>query len=133
MEHSGLDTALIETAKAYRARAYAPYSHFPVGAAVRTKSGRIYGGCNVENASYPLTNCAERIAVCKAISEGDRDLDAIAVVADTATPCAPCGACRQIISEFRIPRIIMANMKGDVRIVTLTELLPFGFSDEDLR
>lgn len=121
------DKALIACAKSYRDRAYAPYSRFPVGAAVRTKSGAIYGGCNVENASYPLTNCAERIAVCKAVSEGERDLEAIAVVADTPAPCAPCGACRQIISEFRIDRIIMANCKGATRIVTLDELLPFAF------
>ena len=126
------DRALIECAKTYRNRAYAPYSHFSVGAAVRSKSGTIYGGCNVENASYPLTSCAERVAICKAVSEGIRDFETIAIVADTPGPCAPCGACRQIISEFRIPRILMANVNGDTHIVTLDALLPFAFSDGDM-
>ena len=126
------DEQLIEVAKEYREKAYVPYSKFKVGAAVRTKGGKIYGGCNVENASYPVGCCAERTAICKAVSEGAREFEAIAVVADTERPCAPCGMCRQFIAEFRIPRILMTNLKGDRKIVTLEELLPFSFSDEDL-
>src|ERR1700690_2102753 len=102
--------ALIEAAKQARQNAHAPFSHFRVGAALRTKSGRIYGGCNVENASYGLTCCAERVAIFKAISEGEHGFDAIAVVADTDTLTPPCGACRQIIWEFcgDVP-VILAN------------------------
>jgi len=126
------DASLIEAAKKYRESAYAPYSNFKVGAAVQTKSGKVFGGCNVENASYPVGCCAERTAICKAVSEGERDLEAIAIVADTEDPCAPCGMCRQFIAEFGIPRIFMANMKGAVKVVTLDELLPFSFSGKDL-
>ena len=126
------DASLIEAAKKYRESAYAPYSNFKVGAAVQTKSGKVFGGCNVENASYPVGCCAERTAICKAVSEGERDLEAIAIVADTEDPCAPCGMCRQFIAEFGIPRIFMANMKGAVKVVTPEELLPFSFSGEDL-
>ncbi len=123
---------LIEKAKEYRERAYVPYSKFKVGAAVLTRQGKVYGGCNIENASYPVTNCAERTAIFKAVSEGELELEAIAVVADTDGPCAPCGACRQVMAEFRIPRIIMANLKGSVKEVSLEELLPFAFTEEDL-
>ena len=126
------DALLIEAAKKYRESAYAPYSNFKVGAAVLTRSGKVFGGCNVENASYPVGCCAERTAICKAVSEGERDLEAIAIVADTEGPCAPCGMCRQFIAEFGIPRILMANMKGAVKVVTPEELLPFSFSGEDL-
>lgn len=124
------DEKLIEIAKAYRERSYSPYSKFKVGAAVLGGSGRVYGGCNIENSSYPVTNCAERTAIFKAISEGEQELKAIAVVADTDGPCAPCGACRQVMAEFKIKKIIMANLKGDQKVVTLSELLPFAFSDE---
>ena len=123
---------LIHKAIAAREFAYAPYSNFCVGAALLTKSGKIYTGCNVENAGYSATNCAERTAFFKAVSEGERDIEALAVVADTDGPCAPCGMCRQAISEFRIPRILMGNLRGDVREVTLAELLPFAFSEQDL-
>ena len=126
------DASLIEAAKKYRESAYVPYSNFKVGAAVLTKSGKVFGGCNVENASYPVGCCAERTAICKAVSEGERDLEAIAIVADTEGPCAPCGMCRQFIAEFGIPRILMANMKGVVKVVTPDELLPFSFSGKDL-
>ena len=125
------DEELIATAKEYRERAYVPYSNFKVGAAVLAKSGKIYGGCNIENASYPVTNCAERTAIFKAVSEGERELEAIAVIADTEGPCSPCGACRQVMAEFCIPRIIMANLKGDTKAVSLEELLPYAFSDRD--
>lgn len=107
------DEELIEKAKAYRAHSYSPYSHFPVGAAVLAASGKVYGGCNIENSSYPLGNCAERTAIFKAVSEGERDFTAIAIVADTPGPCSPCGACRQVMAEFHIPKVIMANLKGD--------------------
>ena len=126
------DEALIEIAKQYRTHSYSPYSHFPVGAAVLTAAGKVYGGCNIENSSYPLGNCAERTAIFKAVSEGERDLAAIAIVADTPGPCSPCGACRQVMAEFRIPRIIMANFKGEWCVVTLDQLLPYAFSDTDL-
>ncbi len=126
------DEELIETAREYRNRAYCPYSGFQVGAAVLTKKGNVYGGCNIENASYPLTNCAERTAIFKAVSEGEHDFEAIAVIGDTEEPCSPCGACRQVMAEFRIPRIIMANLSGDVKIVSLQEILPFAFTEKEL-
>lgn len=126
------DAELIEVAKKYRERAYAPYSKFQVGAAVLTKRGHVYGGCNIENASYPVTNCAERTAIFKAVSEGEREFEAIAIVADTPGPCAPCGMCRQAICEFRIGRVIMANLKGDSKAVSLEEILPFAFTENDL-
>lgn len=126
------DNELIEIARQYRENAYTPYSHFKVGAAVLTASGKVYGGCNIENSSYGLTNCAERTAIFKAVSEGEREFAALAVIADTDGPCSPCGACRQVIADFRIPRIIMANLKGDMKTMTLGELLPFAFSDSDM-
>lgn len=126
------DNELIEIARQYRENAYTPYSHFKVGAAVLAASGKVYGGCNIENSSYGLTNCAERTAIFKAVSEGEREFAALAVIADTDGPCSPCGACRQVIADFRIPRIIMANLKGDVKTTTLGELLPFAFSDSDM-
>lgn len=126
------DKELIEVAKKYRESAYTPYSKFKVGAAVLTKKGNVYGGCNIENSSYPVTNCAERTAIFKAVSEGEREIEALAVIADTDGPCSPCGACRQVMAEFHINRIIMANLKGDVKTVTLEEILPFAFSDKDL-
>lgn len=126
------DKELIETARKYREFAYTPYSKFKVGAAVLTKKGNVYGGCNIENSSYPITNCAERTAIFKAVSEGEREIEALAVIADTDGPCSPCGACRQAMAEFRINKIIMANLKGDVKTVTLEEILPFAFSDKDL-
>ena len=126
------DQELIAVAEKYREHAYAPYSKFKVGAAVLTASGHVYGGCNIENASYPVTNCAERTAIFKAVSEGERQLEAIAIVADTPGPCAPCGMCRQAICEFHIGKIIMANLNGDVKVVSLAEILPFAFTDNDL-
>ena len=123
---------LIKAAKEAREFSYSPYSKFKVGAAVLTKTGKIYSGCNIENASYGITNCAERTAIFKAVSEGERELEVLAVIADTDGPAAPCGACRQVIAEFKINKIIMTNLKGDTKIVTLQELLPYSFSDEDL-
>ena len=127
-----VDKKLIAEAKRVREFAYCPYSHFAVGAAVLGASGEIYGGCNVENASFSVTNCAERTAIFKAISAGEEDVLAIAVVVESATPVTPCGACRQVIAEFKIPHILMANLEGDVREMTLDMLLPGAFSAEDL-
>lgn len=121
------DEELIETARQYREHSYSPYSRFKVGAAVLTAGGKVYGGCNIENSSYGLTICAERTAVFKAVSEGERELAALAVIADTEGPCSPCGACRQVMADFKIPRIIMANLRGEVKTTSLAELLPFAF------
>ena len=123
---------LIQAAIEMRKQSYSPYSNFAVGAAVLSNDGYIHGGCNIENASYGLTNCAERTAIFNAVSNGKRNISAIAVVADTDRPCSPCGACRQVIGEFKIPCIIMANLKGEYKTVTLEELLPFSFSNTDL-
>lgn len=124
---------LIERAKEARERAYVPYSNFKVGAAVLTESGEIYTGCNVENSSYGLSNCAERTAIFKAVSEGHKDFKAIAIVADTERACPPCGACRQVILEFgKDIEVIMANLNGDIIVKTSGQLLWGGFSKEDL-
>jgi cytidine deaminase len=128
------DSELVAQARLARERAYAPYSNFPVGAALLGCSGRVYTGCNVENAAYPLTTCAERTAVTKAISEGEREFQAIAVV--TATGGTPCGACRQILREFGGPdgdlRVIVADIAGHIRTFTIAELLPEGFTPDQL-
>ena len=105
--------SLIAAARTARENAHAPYSNFRVGAAVRAKSGRVFSGCNVENATYGLTLCAERVAIFKAISEGERGFDAVAVVTDTDTLTPPCGACRQIIWEFcGDAEVVLANLNG---------------------
>ena len=126
------DEELVQKAIEYREHSYSPYSHFAVGAAVLTKSGKVFGGCNIENASYPVGICAERTAIVKAVSEGERDIVALAVVGDAPGPCSPCGMCRQFIAEFKIPKIIMANLKDARKTVTLAELLPYAFTDEDM-
>src|ERR1700732_146000 len=109
--------ALIAAARSAREHAHAPFSNFRVGAAVRANSGRIFSGCNVENSTYGLTLCAERVAICKAISEGERGFDAIAVVADTDSLTPPCGACRQIIWEFcGDANVVLANLKGKLEM-----------------
>ncbi len=125
---------LMELAKEGREKAYVPYSKFKVGAALLTADGKVYKGCNIENSGYSMTNCAERTAMFKAVSEGEREFAAIAIVADTDGPCAPCGACRQVISEFCAPNmpVYLTNMKGDVQETTVAELLPGAFSPEDL-
>jgi len=125
---------LIEAAREVRTRAYAPYSNFKVGAALRTKNGKIYTGCNVESASYGLTVCAERVAIWKAVSEGEKEFTEIAVVADTQELTPPCGVCRQIIWEFcgDVP-VIFANLKGDSEVVTMKELLPRAFDTKFLK
>jgi cytidine deaminase len=124
---------LIEAAKQARENAHAPYSNFRVGAALRSASGRIFGGCNVENATYGLTMCAERVAIFKAVSEGERGFSAIAVVTDTEVLTPPCGACRQLIWEFcgDIP-VSMANLKGKIEVMQMRELFPRPFDDSNL-
>ena len=123
---------LMDCAIKARENAYSPYSHFAVGAALLCEDGTLYEGCNIENASYGLTNCAERTAIFKAVSEGHVTFKALAVVADTEGPCAPCGACRQVMAEFKIPLLIMGNLMGNIKIVTIEELLPFSFSECDV-
>jgi cytidine deaminase len=125
---------LMTEAKKARERAYVPYSNFPVGAALLTADGKVYYGCNIENASYPMTNCAERTAMFKAISEGDTAFTALAVVGDTEGPISPCGACRQVIAEFCAPDmpVYLTNLNGAVQETTVSELLPGAFSTEDL-
>ncbi|MBP2653852.1 MAG: cdd [Firmicutes bacterium] len=127
-----MDDELIAAAQIARFKAYAPYSHFSVGAAVRAASGRIYCGCNIENASYGLTNCAERTAIFKAVSEGEMVFNALAVVADTEEPVTPCGACRQVMAEFGINTVVMGNTTGKWQSTTLDELLPLGFKKPNL-
>lgn len=129
-----LKEKLLERAKQARERAYTPYSNFPVGAALLTSDGKIYVGCNIENASYGLSNCAERTAIFKAVSEGEEDIEAIAVVADTPRPVPPCGSCRQVIAEFNPKmQVILGNLKGDTLEDTIDNLLPGAFTNEDLR
>lgn len=130
---------LIEMAKTAASNAYAPYSDFCVGAALLCKNGKIYTGCNIENSSFSPTNCAERTAFFKAVSEGERDFEAIAIVGgknlDFSDFCYPCGVCRQVMSEFCKGefRIILGKADGEIIESTLSELLPNGFSSENLR
>lgn len=128
------DRLLLDEARKAAKKAYAPYSRFKVGAAVLAADGRIFFGCNVENASYGLSMCAERNAVAKAVSEGARDFEAIAVCADTTGPVTPCGACRQVLSEFSPSmRVIMAGRSGKARTAALDRLLPESFGPGYLR
>ena len=126
--------ALVDGAFLARERAYVPYSHFRVGAALLTKQGRVYHGCNIENASYTPTNCAERTAVFKAVYEGEREFAAIAIVSDSKNPTAPCGVCRQVLAEFceaDMP-VICANRDGEYEIMTLSALIPMVFTKKDM-
>ncbi|MFE9079175.1 cytidine deaminase [Bacillus mobilis] len=125
----------IEEANKMLAKAYIPYSKFPVGAALVTKEGKIYTGCNIENASYGLCNCAERTAIFKAVSEGERDFSYLVITGETDGPISPCGACRQVITEFCEPKmpVLLTNVKGDEKEVTVEQLLPGAFSIEDLK
>lgn len=124
---------LIKTAAGVIDKAYAPYSKFKVAAAVKTKSGKVYTGVNIENASYGLTICAERVAVFKAVSEGDRDIDTVVVYTDTEEPTPPCGACRQVIAEFNPDAVIVMASPRKVVTKRLSELLPNAFTLEPLR
>ncbi|MCQ2802131.1 MAG: cytidine deaminase [Bacilli bacterium] len=128
---------LIEKAKEARELSYSPYSHFKVGAAILTKDGQVFVGANIENSSYPLCMCAERNALYNAMLHGvkKQDMVAMALSANTDEPCSPCGACRQVISEL-FPKkapIYMSNLKGDVKETNIDELLPFAFSEDDLK
>ena len=128
---------LIDEARAARDVAYTPYSRFKVGAALETKDGRVFRGCNVENASYGLCNCAERTAFFSAIAQGCQpgDFTALAVIGDTDGPIAPCGACRQVILELGgndLP-VVLANLKGDIKETTAAEQLPGAFGGWDLQ
>lgn len=131
MTTQDLTQHLIAEAHQARERAYAPYSKFKVGAAVQTKDGKIFHGCNVENASYGLCNCAERTALFSAIAAGYRpgDFAAIAVTGDTDGPIAPCGACRQVIIELGGPTlaVVLTNIKGDIKHTTAGAQLPDAF------
>jgi len=128
-ERRGLIGLAIEAQR----RAYAPYSNYPVGAALRTRSGRIFTGCNVENAAYPHGMCAERVAVFKAVSEGEREFDVIAVV--TSTGGSPCGGCRQVLAEFSLDTtVLIADDQGRlVEETTVSGLLPGAFTPKDLK
>lgn len=121
-------------AKIARETAYVPYSNFPVGAALEAEDGTIYHGCNIENSSYGLTNCAERTAIFKAISEGVTAFKSLTVTGDTKGPIAPCGSCRQVIAEFCAPTmpVYLTNLTGDITETTVEKLLPGAFSKEDL-
>jgi cytidine deaminase len=125
---------LIEAAKRARMQSVAPFSNFFVGAAVRAADGKVYTGCNVESASYGLTVCAERVAIWKALSEGERQFTELAVVADTDTLTPPCGTCRQIIWEFaRNAKIVFANLNGKSEEFHIADLLPRAFDARFLK
>ena len=125
--------ALIDLANEARRRAYAPYSNYQVGAALRTKSGRIFTGCNVENAAYPTSMCAERIAIYKAVSEGEKEFEVMAVV--TPNGGTPCGGCRQVMAEFSLDTVVLvADGKGRlVKETTVAGLLPGAFTPKDMK
>ena len=125
---------LIEIAAAARLRSVAPFSNFLVGAALKTKDGKIFTGCNVESASYGLTVCGERVAIWKALSEGERDFTDLVIVADTEQLTPPCGTCRQIIWEFcKHANITLANLRGQREELTVKELLPRAFDARFLK
>ncbi len=125
---------LLEASIKARENAYVPYSKFPVGAALLTKDGEIILGCNIENASFGLTNCAERTAIFKAVSEGKKEFAAIAISGNTDGPISPCGACRQVLVEFcdKSMPVYLTNLKGNVTKTTVADLLPGAFTTEDM-
>ena len=125
--------SLIDLANEARQKAYVPYSNYPVGSALRTKSGRIFMGVNIENAAYPQTMCAERVAIFKAVSEGEKDFEAISVVTDNGG--SPCGGCRQVLAEFGLDTVVlMADKNGRlIKETTVKELLPEAFTPEKLK
>lgn len=122
---------LMEMAKEAKKMAYTPYSNFNVGAALLTKSGKVYTGCNVEIASFGATNCAERTAIFKAVSEGETEFKAIAITGDSESTY-PCGICRQVIVEFGLDIEIVIEEKGEIKVMTIDELLPKSFGNKDL-
>jgi cytidine deaminase len=124
------DDELVAAARVAREGAYAPYSHYAVGAALRTRTGKVYTGANVENASFGLSVCAERVAAFKAVTDGEREFEVVAVVTENGG--SPCGACRQVLSEFgQNARVIVADMHGGRRKWSLSELLPDSFGPDD--
>lgn len=127
-------TKLLEMAEEAKEKAYVPYSNFKVGAALLTKSQKVYTGCNVEVASYGATNCAERTAIFKAVSEGEREFEAIAIASSNEDETFPCGICRQVIVEFgKDIKIILGNSKkGVVKVYDINELLPHSFTKDDM-
>lgn len=131
MDKNMVDELIAEALKA-REKAYVPYSKFKVGAVVVSKDRTLYSGCNIENASYSLCTCAERTAIVKAVSSGERELRWMAVVADTSQPVPPCGACRQLMAEFGVEEVVMANTAGQWEIVSIVELLPYSFNQNML-
>lgn len=125
------DTKLIELAIEASKKAYVPYSHFPIGAVLVAEDGKIFTGCNIENAAYPLTNCGERTAIFKAISEGVTEFKELVVYGETEKPISPCGACRQVMAEFfnqDLPVTLVAKDQSTV-VMTVGELLPYSFTD----
>ncbi|MGR3741748.1 cytidine deaminase [Companilactobacillus sp. DQM5] len=125
---------MYEEAKKAFDKAYVPYSKFHVGAVVKTKDGKFYSGCNIENASYGLTNCAERTAIFKAVSDGYREFESILVIGDTKDGCKPCGACRQVMAEFmkKDATVYLTNIKDAFEKYTMEQILPYSFLKEDL-
>ncbi|GGM38923.1 cytidine deaminase [Paraliobacillus quinghaiensis] len=125
---------MIDEAIKAREMAYTPYSEFKVGAALRTKDGEVYHGCNIENAAYSMCNCAERTALFHAYASGKRVYDLMVVVADTERPVSPCGACRQVLSELCEPdmKVILTNLQKEVQETTVGALLPGAFQSDDL-
>ena len=124
---------LIEKAITARDKACAEFSNFKVGAVILTDSGKIYNGCNVESSSYGLTICAERVALFNALSNGDKTIKKVVVIADTVSPVSPCGACRQLLADYAIDaEVLLVNMKGETKETTVAELLPYNFSRNDL-
>lgn len=115
-------------------KAYVPYSHFPVGACLVTKEGHMYQGVNIENASYGLTNCAERTAIFKAVSEGEREFQHLVITGNTPEPISPCGACRQVMAEFCAPEmpVTLVGSGGVMKEMTVAALLPYAFTEKDL-
>ncbi|WP_458415425.1 cytidine deaminase [Schinkia sp. CFF1] len=134
MKEDSIINDLIAQAKEAREMAYVPYSKFKVGAAILTENKKVYKGCNIENAAYGVCNCAERTALFKAYSEGDKQFKALAVIADTERPVPPCGACRQVMAELCPPDmpVYLTNIKGSVFKTTVQELLPGAFTAGDL-
>ncbi|RKD24009.1 cytidine deaminase [Ammoniphilus oxalaticus] len=129
------DQKLLDYARQAMKQAYVPYSKFQVGAAILTNQGGVIVGCNIENAAYSLCNCAERTALFKAYSEGKKSFVKMAVIADTDSPVSPCGACRQVMVELCPPtmKVVLGNLKGDIRSATVEQLLPSAFNQEDLK
>jgi len=128
------DQELVRLAKEAMENAYVPYSHFKVGAALLAKDGKVFKGCNIENASYGATNCAERTAVFKAVSEGYREFEKIAIVASSGDYASPCGICRQVLFEFMPDgKVILDSEEKGMTSFSVRELLPFGFRGEDIK